>query len=146
MLLTLQNFFSLFFKIKLVSCFRFKSNLTCAKTTSFGNENILKIEELSKKYRRNSTKALCSVDFKIRNNSFVFLLGHNGAGKSTLINILGDVIPKTSGTLTKYSSKKFAICFHENSLYSSLTVIENLDIFHNILSFDSKPYGSPECQ
>jgi ABC-2 type transport system ATP-binding protein len=57
---------------------------------------ILEIENLKKTYA-NGKVALNGVSLSINKGEFVALLGPNGAGKSTLINILSDVVIKTSG-------------------------------------------------
>ena len=44
-------------------------------------------------------KALDQVDLEIPRGSLFALLGPNGAGKSTLINILAQLVIKTSGTV-----------------------------------------------
>ena len=135
--MTIQCLFTLLIMMKFVEFFKFKSNINVVKTT-FENDNIIKINNLTKKFKKKKELALSSITFNIEENSFVFLLGHNGAGKSTLINILGNIISKTSGIITKLNSKKIAICYHENSLYSSLTVEENINVFSSIFDFDSK--------
>src|SRR4029450_11683746 len=45
-------------------------------------------------------KALDQVDLEIPRGSLFALLGPNGAGKSTLINILAQLVIKTSGQVT----------------------------------------------
>lgn len=135
LLLLIQTILTLFVLMKLVNCCRPKSNLRLSQT-SFGSENILKIENLTKRYRKKPEPALQNVSFDIKQNSFVFLLGPNGAGKSTLINILGDVIPKSAGVISQLAPGNLAICYHENSLYDHLTVSEHLRMFGDL--FESK--------
>ncbi|MCL2567498.1 MAG: ABC transporter ATP-binding protein [Alphaproteobacteria bacterium] len=57
---------------------------------------ILEIKNLKKVYK-NGKEALKGINLTINKGEFVGLLGVNGAGKSTLINILSDVVMKTSG-------------------------------------------------
>ncbi len=63
----------------------------------------LRIRQLSKRYAR-GVVALKAVDLEIEPGSFFAILGPNGAGKSTLINILAQVITKTSGKVTLFGS------------------------------------------
>ena len=44
--------------------------------------------------------ALDAVDLQVPRGSLFGLLGPNGAGKSTLINIMADLVNKTSGSLS----------------------------------------------
>ncbi|HPI62633.1 MAG TPA: ABC transporter ATP-binding protein [Alphaproteobacteria bacterium] len=61
----------------------------------------IQVKDLSKSYpaskRRPAVSALKNISLQIPRGSFFGLLGPNGAGKSTLINILGQMVNKTSG-------------------------------------------------
>lgn len=57
---------------------------------------ILDIKDVKKVYK-NGKEALKGINLSINKGEFIALLGANGAGKSTLINILSDVVKKTSG-------------------------------------------------
>lgn len=57
---------------------------------------ILNITNMCKTYK-NGKVALNNLNLAVNQGDFIGLLGVNGAGKSTLINILGDVVVKTSG-------------------------------------------------
>jgi ABC-2 type transport system ATP-binding protein len=61
------------------------------------------VRGLNKTYRSKggaSKQALIDIDLSIPRGSLFGLLGPNGAGKSTLINILAQLVIKTSGTAT----------------------------------------------
>jgi ABC-2 type transport system ATP-binding protein len=60
----------------------------------------ISVRGLNKTYRSRSghKPALLEVDLEIPRGSLFGLLGPNGAGKSTLINILAQLVRKTSGT------------------------------------------------
>lgn len=60
---------------------------------------ILDIKDVKKVYK-NGKEALKGINLSINKGEFIALLGPNGAGKSTLINILSDVVTKTSGQVT----------------------------------------------
>ena len=64
------------------------------------SENIaIKINNLSKIYKNQKTYSLDNISLEIKSGIIFGLLGPNGAGKSTIINILADLIYKTSGSI-----------------------------------------------
>jgi ABC-2 type transport system ATP-binding protein len=65
---------------------------------NFKEMYILETQNLNKIYA-NNFKALDSVNFKVKKNSFLALLGKNGAGKTTLLGIINSLIQKTSGKI-----------------------------------------------
>ena len=63
-------------------------------------ENIaIKINNLSKIYKNQKTYSLDNISLEIKSGIIFGLLGPNGAGKSTIINILADLVYKTSGSI-----------------------------------------------
>ena len=60
---------------------------------------ILKVENLTKIYGKNSTevKALDNVSFSVNKGEFLAIVGVSGSGKSTLLHLLGGVDKPTSG-------------------------------------------------
>ncbi len=80
--------------------------------------NILKMENISKKYGKGKTslKALNNVSIDVEEGEFISIVGPSGSGKSTLLNILGCIDSPTSGNIfieneniTKLSDKQMAI-------------------------------------
>jgi len=66
-------------------------------------EDAVAVRGLNKTYRSKggeSKPALIDIDLSIPRGSLFGLLGPNGAGKSTLINILAQLVIKTSGTVS----------------------------------------------
>lgn len=59
----------------------------------------IKIVNLSKIYKKQKSYSLDHISLEIKSGIIFGLLGPNGAGKSTLINILADLVHKTSGTI-----------------------------------------------
>ena len=57
----------------------------------------ISIIEVSKKYPKKGVQALQNINLDIPEGEFFALLGANGAGKTTLINILTDLVTKSSG-------------------------------------------------
>jgi len=60
---------------------------------------LLQLEEISKKYGH--VQALSGVDFEIRRNEIVGLLGDNGAGKSTLVRIMSGIEYPDTGRILR---------------------------------------------
>ena len=60
---------------------------------------ILKVENLSKKYGKKDTEvvALDNVSFSVTKGEFVAIVGASGSGKSTLLHLIGGVDKPTSG-------------------------------------------------
>src|SRR3546814_3119294 len=71
-----------------------------ARTVDAAPANAVSVRGLNKIYAGKTPKhALIDVDLDIPRGSLFGLLGPNGAGKSTLINILAQLVNKTSGTV-----------------------------------------------
>ena len=60
---------------------------------------ILKVENLTKKYGKKDTEvvALDNVSFRVNKGEFVAIVGASGSGKSTLLHLIGGVDKPTSG-------------------------------------------------
>jgi erythritol transport system ATP-binding protein len=84
------------------------------------------------------TTALGGVDFSVFRGRVHALIGENGAGKSTLVNILGGVMPPTSGSLLldgdlvnlhsirDAAERGIHIIHQELQLFQNLSVADNL--------------------
>lgn len=77
---------------------------------------ILKVENLSKVYGKDSTKvvALDNVSFSVEKGEFVAVVGALGSGKSTLLHLLGGVDKPTSGKV--FISGKDIYSFNDDKL------------------------------
>ena len=107
---------------------------------------MLKLEQLSKSF--GSIRAVNNVTFSISPSSITILAGSDGAGKSTLLRMLLGLVPKDAGviylkgkpidgdfsritSITGYMPERF-------SLYSDLSVEENLNFFADIHQVSKK--------
>lgn len=108
-------------------------------TKLFDNE-LIKVEELSKVYHSHHTvRALSNVNFTINQNEVIVVIGPNGAGKSTLINILSGALQPTTGKLSLYRQPPtesfneirtiLGVCFQDNVIIENLSIEENLQLF-----------------
>jgi heme ABC exporter ATP-binding subunit CcmA len=101
---------------------------------------LLHLKEISKQYY--STSALNRVSLSMANGDFLSILGPNGAGKTTLLKIMSGIMSPTDGkilykdrTLSEGSMKKeISYLGHKNSLYNSLSVLENIDFTCQLFS------------
>lgn len=97
-----------------------------------------------KKYYRlgdNTVKALDDVNFRVREQEFVAIIGKSGSGKSTLLHMLGGLDVPTSGEvciagrniagmkreeLTVFRRRKVGFIFQSYNLVQDLNVYENI--------------------
>ncbi len=82
--------------------------------------------------------ALDDVDFEVKEDEVMALVGQNGAGKTTLVKVLGGVIPPDKGEIilkgkkVRIKSPKeaydlgFSFIFQEGALLEGLTGVENV--------------------
>ena len=77
---------------------------------------ILKVENLTKIYGKNTTKvvALDNVSFSVDKGEFVAIVGKSGSGKSTLLHLIGGVDRPTSGKV--YIDDKDIFSFDDDKL------------------------------
>jgi ABC-2 type transport system ATP-binding protein len=103
-------------------------------------ENIIEIKDLKKSFEE--IEALDGISFDVSNNEIFGLVGPDGAGKTTTIRILCGLIKPDSGSvkvlgydLPKHVNemkKKIGYLSQRFSLYSDLTVDENIEFFADI--------------
>jgi ABC-2 type transport system ATP-binding protein len=111
-------------------------------------ENIaITINNLSKIYKNQKSYSLDNISLKIKSGIIFGLLGPNGAGKSTLINILADLVYKTSGAI-KIFGKDYSKELYEIKPRIGIVPQElNMDPFftpYELLELQAGLYGVPK--
>ena len=111
-------------------------------------ENIaIKINNLSKIYKNQKKYSLDNISLEIKSGIIFGLLGPNGAGKSTLINILADLVYKTSGTINIFG-KDYSKELYEIKPRIGIVPQElNMDPFftpYELLELQAGLYGVPK--
>lgn len=89
---------------------------------------------MSKTYRSKyeEKQVLYGVEFEIKSEEFVCILGHSGCGKSTLLNMIAGFIKPdegqiyVSGQRVTGPAKERGVVFQEHALFPWHTVIENI--------------------
>ena len=82
--------------------------------------------------------ALMDVDFEVRPNEVVGLLGDNGAGKSTLIKILSGVVSPDQGTFLRsgvpvdIGSRRKSETAGIQTIYQDIALVRSMSIMRNI--------------
>src|ERR1700722_2092608 len=105
-------------------------------------EPVLELRRITKSYP--GVLALDRVDFTVRRNEIVGLIGENGAGKSTLMKILIGLIQPDEGSYKLRGARVIlrdtasaarhgvGMVFQEGSLVPNLSIMENLFLCHEI--------------
>ncbi|MEA2409786.1 MAG: type transport system ATP-binding protein [Thermoleophilaceae bacterium] len=104
-----------------------------------GDEAIIRVEGLHKRYRSSGPEAVAGIDFEIRRGEIFGLLGPNGAGKTTTIGTITTRVKPTAGRVTVDGidvtadpvavKLRIAVVPQMSNLDRSLTALENLT-FH----------------
>ena len=84
---------------------------------------MIKIENVSYKYKNTDKKILDNLNFEIHDGEIVALVGKNGSGKSTIGKLLSGIIKSRNGTIyidgldVKHSRNKIGIVFQKKMKY-----------------------------
>ncbi len=97
---------------------------------------LLELRGISKSY--GSVQALTEVDFEVRNNEVMALVGDNGAGKTTLIKCIAGIHGYDSGEIlfegesVHIHGPKDAAKLGIEVVYQDLALCDNLDVVQNM--------------
>ncbi len=115
--------------------------------------NFLKLNNLSKKYKKNKTlSVLNNINFKFEAGKVYSIMGPSGSGKSTLLNLLSLIDTPSSGFIEfnkkkidtnssiendNIRSKNIGIIYQDKNLLPDFTALENV-ILPNLLISNNK--------
>lgn len=100
------------------------------------NRFIIEVKNASKIFNRNGSEevtAIEGVNFSIKNNEFVAIVGRSGCGKSTMLNIIAGLTDSTTGEVlinskpVKDPGLDRGIIFQHSGLFPWLTAIGNIE-------------------
>ena len=97
---------------------------------------LIELRGITKKF--GNVVALDHVDFEIRANEVVGLLGDNGAGKSTLVKVMSGVLVPDEGVVlkaglpTKISSYADAEKLGIETIYQDIALVNSLSVYRNM--------------
>jgi ABC-type lipoprotein export system ATPase subunit len=126
--------------------------------TNKNEKTVLEVRGLVKKYRREGLVriVLNKINFSVKSNDFLGIIGPSGSGKSTLLNcIVGLEVSDegliylneknfsdiTDGDKAKIRAKEMGFVFRDNNLVEYLTVRENIELplqLNGLGAFDIK--------
>jgi D-xylose transport system ATP-binding protein len=101
-----------------------------------GSTPVLSLQGVSKSF--GPVQALSEVDFQVRRDEVVALVGDNGAGKSTLVKVIAGIHPADEGTVTfegeevTITGPSDAVALGIATVYQDLALCDNLDVVENL--------------
>lgn len=103
-------------------------------------KNILNVCNLRKIYHTKDEEILAvdNFSFSLHKGEIVAIVGPSGCGKSTILNMIGDLIPKSSGKIEFNGEKNISYMLQEDALFSFRTVFKNCLLGLEIKNIDNE--------
>ena len=98
-------------------------------------EDILDIQNVSKKYQQKNgeTLALKDINLKIKKGEFVSIIGPSGCGKSTLLSIISGLEDKTEGKIIVENEEVNGVSSKIGYMLQKDCLLEWRTIYSNVL-------------
>ncbi|STZ10630.1 Bicarbonate transport ATP-binding protein CmpD [Moraxella caviae] len=93
---------------------------------------LISVQNLSKRYAKDAPNVFENVNFDIKKNEFICLIGHSGCGKSTILNALAGLERQSGGTISMEGvevsgpSLERGVVFQSHALLPWLSVADNI--------------------
>lgn len=105
---------------------------------------LVRLSHVAKRFESSETsdtEVLSDVDFAVGRGESIAIVGPSGSGKSTLLNIIGGLLPQTSGTVTfegtelstldpdalaAFRNREIGFVFQSHHLLPQCTALENV--------------------
>lgn len=84
------------------------------------------------KSRKETVRAVDSIDLSVLRGQIMVLLGANGSGKSTTLDMLAGLQRPSAGQIEMDASGGIGLCPQKNVLWDELTVYEHVKIFNRL--------------
>lgn len=81
------------------------------------------------------------ITFSFKEGQIVGLIGPNGAGKSTMFNMISNVFPPTSGTITFQGKRIDRLPSHQMASLGIARTFQNLQVFKNMTVLENVMVG-----
>lgn len=90
-------------------------------------ENILSVHNLRKIYHTKNEEILAvdNFSFTLHKGEIIAIVGPSGCGKSTILNMIGGLIPKSSGKIEFNGEKNISYMLQDDALFPFRTVYKN---------------------
>lgn len=101
-------------------------------TNNTADNVLISVQNLSKRYAKDAPNVFEKVNFDIKKNEFICLIGHSGCGKSTILNALAGLEHQTGGQILMEGvevvgpSLERGVVFQSHALLPWLTVADNI--------------------
>ncbi|MDO4441099.1 MAG: ABC transporter ATP-binding protein [Moraxella sp.] len=93
---------------------------------------LISVKNLSKRYAKDAPNVFENVNFDIKKNEFICLIGHSGCGKSTILNALAGLEKQTGGQILMEGVEVVAPSLERGVVFQSHALLPWLSVADNI--------------